>query len=769
MGDETSKTFIHDLISRDLAAEKYADRVITRFPPEPNGYLHIGHAKSICLNFGLADHFGGRCHLRFDDTNPSTEDPEFVDSIQADIRWLGFDWGEHLYFASDYFDKLYAHAEDLVEKGLAYVDSSTEEEIRTQRGTVTEAGQESSYRGRSVTENLDLLRRMKDGEFKDGEHVLRAKIDMAAANMKMRDPLLYRIRHAHHYRTGDAWSIYPMYDFAHCLSDATESITHSLCTLEFENNRDIYDWVLEHTEIDRPAPEQTEFARLSMTYTILSKRKLLELVTDKHVSGWDDPRMPTISGLQRRGYTAGSIRSFCNAIGVAKANSTVDVAQLEHAIRDDLNSTAPRVLAVLRPLRVVIENYPEGQTEEMDAPYYPHDIPKEGSRMLPFSRVLYIERDDFQENPSAKFRRMAPGREIRLRYAYLVRCTEVIKDEEGEITEIRCTYDPETRGGNAPDGRKVQGTIHWVSEAESLPAEIHLYDRLFNDAKPDRGKAGEDFKNFLNPDSHTVLTDCRVERSLQTAGSGEHFQFERQGYFYTDPKEFGEARLVFNRTVTLRDTWQRKPGRPATEESPRTAKAAPPKPAPPQENKPVTYDLTPAQAEEVDRLTGEHALSQDDASLIARTEDLLHLFDASVAIYDRPSAIAKWIVNELLREIKSGSLDLSPEHLAELVELVEEGEISTGIGKEVLLATLAQEGSPRAIVDERGLGKISDPAALQQIVTEVLTEQVQKVEQYRAGKEALFGFFVGQVMKKSEGRADPKLARETLQRELDRG
>jgi glutaminyl-tRNA synthetase len=568
------KDFIRDMVARDRAAGRHGGRVVTRFPPEPNGYLHIGHAKSICLNFGLALENGGICHLRFDDTNPETEDLEFVESIQQDVRWLGFDWGRNLFFASDHFERLHDLAVELIRAGKAYVCSLSEDEIREYRGTVTEPGRNSPYRDRTVEENLDLFARMRAGEFADGAHVLRARIDMAAPNMKMRDPLLYRIKHATHYRRGDAWCIYPMYDFAHPLSDAIEGITHSLCTLEFENNRDIYDWLVDTLVESLPFPDpprQTEFARLNLTYTLMSKRKLLELVERKLVAGWDDPRLPTLAGLRRRGFTPAAIRDFCERIGVAKANSTVDVALLEHCQREDLNPEVPRVLCVLRPLKLVIENYPEEQVEELEAPFYPHDVPKEGGREVPFSRTLYIERDDFAEEPPKGFHRLSPGREVRLRYAYLVRCESVVKDPaSGEILEVRCTYDPATRGGSAPDGRKVPGTLHWVSAAESLPVEVRIYDRLFRVERPDLEEGG--FESVLNPQSLEVLTGSRIEPAALDSGLGERLQFERQGYFFRDPVDSSPGHPVFNRIVSLRDSWapeaQKQPAAPAAGKPP---------------------------------------------------------------------------------------------------------------------------------------------------------------------------------------------------------
>jgi glutaminyl-tRNA synthetase len=584
------RNFIRDLVERDRAAGKYGGRVVTRFPPEPNGYLHIGHAKSICLNFGLAEEYGGTCHLRYDDTNPETENPEFVDSIQRDVRWLGFDWGANLFHASDYFEKLYDFAVELIRRGKAYVCSLSEDEIREYRGTVTEPGRNSPYRDRTIEENLDIFARMRAGEFQDGAHVLRGKIDMAAANMKLRDPLLYRIRRATHYRRGDAWGIYPLYDFAHPLSDAIERITHSLCTLEFENNRDIYDWLVDTLPFDEP-PRQTEFARLSLTYTLTSKRKLLELVERKLVAGWDDPRLPTLAGLRRRGFTPAAIRDFCERIGVAKANSTVDVTLLEYCQREALNLEAPRVLCVLRPLKLVIENYPEGQVEELEAALYPHDVPKEGARKVPFSRTLYIERDDFAEEPPKGFHRLSPGREVRLRYAYLVRCQSVVKDPaSGEVVEVRCTYDPETRGGSAPDGRKVPGTLHWVDAERSVPVEVRLYDRLFKVERPDLEEGG--FEATLNPNSLETLTG-RLEPAAAAEETGERLQFERQGYFFRDPVDSSPGHRVFNRIVPLRDSWtaevqKQAPAPPAPTAEPKARKE--PKDTEPKAPEPLTDD-----------------------------------------------------------------------------------------------------------------------------------------------------------------------------------
>ncbi|MEJ2482347.1 MAG: glutamine--tRNA ligase/YqeY domain fusion protein [Gemmatimonadota bacterium] len=557
--DETaeSKDFLRTKIEEDIRTGKYGGRVATRFPPEPNGYLHIGHAKSICLNFGVAEEYGGTCNLRYDDTNPDTAKQEFVDSIQADIRWLGFDWDDRLYFASDYFERFYEWAEQLVRDGKAYVDSSSEEEIRELRGTLTEPGRPSPFRDRTREENLELLRRMKQGEFPNGAHVLRAKIDMAHPNMVMRDPLLLRIRHSHHYRRGDEWCLYPMYDYAHCLEDAIEEITHSFCTLEFRNNREIYDWVLDAVGIERPRTEQTEFARLELDYTVLSKRRLIRLVNEGHVSGWDDPRMPTIAGIRRRGVTPEAVRALCDKVGVADVKSRTDYALFEYAIRDDLNWRSPRRLAVLDPLKVVITDYPEDREEWIDAPSFPRDVEKEGSRRMPFSREVWIERADFMEDPPRKFHRLAPGREVRLRHSYVIRCEEVVKDPDtGEVIELRCSHDPATMGANPADGRRIKGTVHWVSARHALPAEVRLYDRLFSVADPDEGvEEGEDFTKNLNPDSLIVMDPAWVEPSLAADPPGSRYQFERQGYFVSDAVDSEPGALVFNRTVSLRDSW----------------------------------------------------------------------------------------------------------------------------------------------------------------------------------------------------------------------
>jgi glutaminyl-tRNA synthetase len=550
--EERSLNFIEEIVEGDLASNKYQGRVHTRFPPEPNGYLHIGHAKSICLNFGLAKKYGGMTNLRFDDTNPTKEDTEYVDSIMEDVRWLGFDWDDRLFYASDYFEQLFDYAVKLIEKEKAYVCDLTADQTREYRGTLTQPGKNSPFRDRSVAENLDLFTRMKAGEFPDGTRTLRAKIDMTHANLNMRDPVMYRILHAHHHRTGDKWCIYPMYDWTHGQNDSQERITHSICTLEFENHRPLYDWFIK--ELGIYAPQQIEFARLNLTYTIMSKRWLLQLVKEKRVSGWDDPRMPTICGFRRRGYTPEAIRAFCERIGVAKFNSTIDMQVLEGAIRDDLNRRANRVMAVLRPLKVVIENYPDDQLDELEAINNPED-PAAGTRTVPFSKTIYIEQDDFREVPPKGYYRLAPGVEVRLRYAYFIKCVDVVKNDAGEVVELRCTYDPATRGGNAPDGRKVKGTIHWVSAQHAMTTEVRLYDYLFNKPDPSDVPEGQTFLVNMNPNSLETITGAKLEPSLSTAKPGDRFQFERLGYFCADAKDSSPGKPVFNRTVTLKDTW----------------------------------------------------------------------------------------------------------------------------------------------------------------------------------------------------------------------
>jgi glutaminyl-tRNA synthetase len=781
----SARDFIRAMIDRDLATGR-RDRVVTRFPPEPNGYLHIGHAKSIALNFGIAQEYpGARCHLRFDDTNPETEDEKYVDAAMRDVRWLGFDWGEHLYFASDYFEHMYAFAEHLIERGLAYVDSSSEEEIREARGTVLEPGRATRDRDRSPAESLDLFRRMRAGEFPNGAHVLRAKIDLASPNMLMRDPILYRIRHAHHYRTGDTWCIYPLYDYAHPIEDALESVTHSLCTLEFENNREFYDWLVDHLpragaySIPQGSrPEQTEFARLALDYTVMSKRKLLQLVNGGHVSGWDDPRMPTIAGMRRRGVTPEALRAFAELIGVAKANTRVDIAKLEYAIRDDLNQRSPRVMCVLRPLRVTLTNWPAGHVEMLDAPYWPHDVAREGSRPVPFSGELYIETDDFMEDPPGNFHRLAPGREVRLRYGYIIRCDEVVKDAGGDVVELRCTYDPDTRGGAAA-GRQVKGTIHWVSAAHAVPCEVRLYDRLFTDPDPEAG--GEDFIAKLNPESLVVVRAAQVEPSVAAAEPGAMFQFERLGYFVADVADSRPDALVFNRTVTLRDTWAKLTGAakvtdgrpvrstPAKDSAGDTGAAAA---GPPHGGARTAAipERSPRLEERRRHYEEAHGLPPEQADVLTRTSPIADLFDEAVAAGAAPDAAAKLIVNDVPREARENpaALRLTGADVAAVLRMVQRDEISSSAGREVLTVLSTEGGDPAQIVEARGLRQVSDEAVVAALVDEVLAANAGKVAEYRAGKSGLLGFFVGQVMSRSAGRVNPALARTMLEERLGR-
>ncbi len=759
--------FIRNIINEHLKTGKYNGKVITRFPPEPNGYLHIGHAKAICIDFGIAEEYGGKCHLRMDDTDPTKEDMHYVDAIKKDINWLGFDWGENLFFASDYFDQLYEYAEKLIIMGKAYVCSLTDEEIKEYRGTVTSPGKESPYRNRLIEENLKLFQDMKAGNFKDGAHVLRAKIDMSSPNMKMRDPLLYRIRHAKHYRTGDKWCIYPMYDFAHCLSDYIEGITHSICTLEFENNRELYDWILDELELKPPRPYQYEFARLNLNYTVMSKRKLLDLVEKKLVDGWDDPRLPTISGMRRRGFTPEAIRNFCDSIGIAKANSVVDMAQLEYCIRDDLNKKVPRVMCVLKPLKVIIENYPENKNEILDAPYYPHDVPKEGEREIPFSRELYIESDDFLDDPPKGYYRLYPGGEVRLRYAYIIKCEQVIKDETGKITELRCTYDPQTKSGEDTSSKKVKGTIHWVPAKEAKKVEVRLYDRLFLDEFP------EGIEDSLNPDSLSVLSECLIEPAVAIAEPGSRFQFERQGYFYLDPVSTTEEKKVFNRIVQLRDSWTKKSKH---DKSPGTAQLEKPaekgqRPLPTESNKKreSTQQITPEIKEKADQYIKSYGLSTDEAAIIAKDDNLTAIFENAIKQYNSPKAIAGWIVNEILRKLKDTpieELSITPQGLAELVELIDNKVITSKIAKDIFEELLKSGDSPKSIVKRKGLEQISDPAELELIINTIVLNNPENAAKYRNGKTNLLGFFVGQVMKHTKGKANPEIVNKILEEKL---
>jgi glutaminyl-tRNA synthetase len=792
----TPSNFIVAKVEEDQRTNKYQGQVVTRFPPEPNGYLHIGHAKSICLNFGLAQLFpGGRCHLRMDDTNPTTEDLEFVQSIQGDIRWLGFDWGEHLYFASDYFEQLYNFAERLIESGQAYVDSSSEEEIRRRRGSLSEPGVASPYRSRTVQENLELFRAMRAGKYRDGEHVLRAVGDMSAANMKMRDPVLYRIRHAHHYRTGDRWCIYPLYDYAHCLSDAIEGVTHSICTLEFENNRDIYDWAVRAVGFENP-PEQTEFARLNLTGTVMSKRKLLELVREKHVAGWDDPRLPTIAGMRRRGYTAAAIRAFCERIGVAKANSLVDMETLEYCVRDDLNEIAPRAMCVQDPLRLVVIDYPHDKVEWIDASRWPADSSKVETRPLAFARELFIEADDFAEHPPKGYFRLSPGGEVRLRHGYLVRCVEVVKDPvSGKVTEVRCTHDPESLGRAPSDGRKVKGTIHWVAQAHACDVELRLYDRLLLDE--DEVDADADLGERLNPHSLQVIRGAKGESHLASYAPGTHAQFERLGYFYADPVDHRMGGpLVFNRTVGLRDSWSKsqkeKTGASEHDASTKAMKVESqaksdtelgivdskgrvrPVKASKTEIKHKLLAQDPAARELAEDLVREAKLSPEDAELLAIDETLSPIYRQARSLVASTDLVlvARWLINDVQRELREPGRQVEHLNAVALVRLVEMSAAGTitNAGAKIVLAEMLRTGTqPQDIVESKGLAALRDRAAIRKIVDEVLAKNSAQLENYRAGQEKLFAFFVGQTMKASGGRADPSVMADVLREALKGG
>jgi len=739
------KDFLRRIVEEDLNSEKYQE-IVTRFPPEPNGFPHIGHAKSISINFGIARDYHGHCNLRMDDTNPTTEDTKYVEALKDAVQWLGFDWGERVYFTSDYFSELYDHAVALIKMGKAYVDSLNEDEIREYRGTVTESGKRSKYAQRTVEENLDLFERMKNGEFKEGEHIVRAKIDMSAANMKMRDPLLYRIRHAQHFRAGDAWSIYPMYDFAHCLSDYIEGVTHSLCTLEFENNRDIYDWVLDTLGLEPPRPYQYEFARLNINYTVMSKRKLLELVQGGQVNGWDDPRMPTIAGYKRRGYTPESILTFCDQIGIAKANSTVDVSQLEFCIRDDLNPKVPRVMCVLDPLKITIENY-EG-SEEIDASYYPHDVPKEGSRKLPFSREIYIERDDFMENPPKGYYRLTHDQPVRLKHAYIIACKEVIKDPEGHIVEIKAEYHPDSKSGSDSSGIKVKSAIHWVDAKEAKSIEVRLYDRLFKDEAPE---GLED----INPDSLKIIKNALIEPAVIADKPDVRFQFERQGYFYTEPLDYTDEAPVFNKIVGLKDSW--------TKKKTSVPKASDKKPESQSKKVQIDGEVTPMNADEqalFDKYTVELKLNSEVANTLARDATLSLFYEEALSALNSPVSLANIVANEVARELKqiqTGDLKFSTKQIAGLVKMVDNEIISNKIAKQVFEEMVKSGEDPAQIVEARGLVQISDPAVIVPIIDEIIAKNPDNVLKFKAGNTKLLGFFVGQVLKTTGGKANPKV------------
>ena len=780
MSDSTATTestnFIYDIIDRDLEEDRHGDRVVTRFPPEPNGYLHIGHAKSIVLNFGIkqdyAERADTRCHLRFDDTNPETESMEYVESIKDAVKWLGYDWEEHLYFASDYFEAFYNYAVKLIEQGDAYVDSLDEEQIREYRGTVNESGRPSPYRDRPVEENLDLFRGMREGEFEDGEHVLRAKIDMSSPHMIMRDPLLFRIKHAHHYRQEDDWCIYPMYDFAHPLEDAIEDVTHSLCTLEFDNNRRVYDWVLEHCLDDDELPSrphQYEFARLNLGYTVMSKRKLLQLVEEERVGGWDDPRLPTIFGMRRRGITPEAITSFCRDVGVTRSESRVEIAQLEHAIRDDLNYRAPRVMAVLDPLKVVVTNVDASDTDWLEASHWPREIDKDGSREVPFTRELFIERDDFREDPPDDFIRLAPGREVRLRYGYFFTCESVVRDADGSIKEIRGTVDPETRDGTAPDGRSPEGTIHWVSADHAVEFEARLYDRLFDVPAPDGGE--ENFREHLNPES-LVVTTGYAEPGLTSFDRTQRLQFERTGYFWQDPEDSADDALVYNRIVPLRDPWAEK------EDAERRAdlerkKREKEREKERQRKKSIENKRDPVELLEQDKrlryvqYRDGLGIDEEDAAIIAGDDGIAEFFEEATDAYpDAPQAVANWVVNELMREVKEQSVAALPftaEAFAELVRLSHEDEISSRGAREVFGIMMEDGGRPADIVEAEGLRQIDDADHLRSVVRAVADDNPDEARRFREGKKGLIGFFMGQVMQRTQGKANPELAKSLIQ------
>ncbi len=758
--------FLVDIIAADLAAGRNAGRVVTRFPPEPNGFLHIGHAKSVLLNFGLASRFGGEAHLRFDDTNPTTEDVSYVESILEDVRWLGCDWGARVYYASDFFEEMYACAERLVREGKAYVDSQPVEAIREQRGSFERPGQDGPFRGRPADESLDLLRRMRAGEFPDGACVLRARIDMAHPNVLMRDPLLYRIRHARHHRTGDRWCIYPMYDFAHPLEDAFEGVTHSICTLEFESNRELYDWVLDNLGPWDPRPRQYEFARLALGYTVLSKRKLLQLVTERCVSGWDDPRMPTLAGMRRRGVTPQALRDFAELIGVAKNNSVVDIGKLEFAIRGDLEDRAPRALAVLDPLPVVVTDWPEGRVDELDVPWWPGEPERGGSRKVPFGRELLIERDDFSEDPPPDWKRLAPGREVRLVGAYTLRCDDVVRGPSGEIRALHCSHQPSSHG-QAPEGRGARGTVHWVHASRSLPVEVRLYDRLFRAEQPD---AEPDLLASLDPRSLRVVRGARAEPALSQAAAGSHYQFLRQGYFFVDPIDSTPGAPVFNRTIALRDSWS---GRAAQPESrrlrPRKEAAIPGARQTRAGARAERRAADPAFAARVRRFHDELGLGDDEADLLAGDPALADYFEAALGAHGNARSIARWLSNDLLglaHERQVGTLRLPGAAFGRFVALADCGRVTAAAGKALLASLVERGGDPEARMRELGLERVEDRSALERAVGSVLERCQAEVARYRGGETKLFGVLLGAVMRQTQGAADPALVRRILQERI---
>ncbi len=770
--------FLTDIVDADLAAAKNGGRVVTRFPPEPNGFLHIGHAKSILLNFGLARRYQGRAHLRFDDTNPTTEDTRYVESIQDDVRWLGGDWGKNLYFASDYFERMYECAERLVREGKAYVDSQSVDAIREQRGGFDRPGTNGPFRDRPVEESLALFRQMRAGEIPDGACVLRAKIDMAHPNVLMRDPLLYRIRHAHHHRTGDAWRIYPMYDFAHPLEDAFEGVTHSICTLEFESNRELYDWVLDNLGPWETRPHQYEFARLALGYTVMSKRKLLQLVNEKRVSGWDDPRMPTLAGMRRRGVTPEALQDFAEMIGVAKNNSVVDIGKLEFAIRADLEERAPRAMGVLRPLKIVITNWPQEQPdEEITLPWWPGEPDRGGSRAVPFGREVLIEQGDFSEAPPKDWKRLAPGREVRLIGAYVVKCNEVVRGASGAIEELRCTYDATSQGGAPADGRKVSGTLHWVHATRSLPVQARLYDRLFTVEQPD---AEEDFLKVLNPASLTVAEGARVEPALKNAVAGERYQFLREAYFFVDPIESRPGAPVFNRIIALKDTWTRAltPGpSPARGEGRRDAELTPPLPLRERgpggeghrksrvELRAENRAAIPELVERFDLYQREAKLSKDDADVLTGDLTLARYFDAARAAHGNAVLIARWLLNDLLGLAKDADLATLPidgAAFGRFVALVDGARVTASAAKTLLASLVERGGDPEARMKELKLERTEDRAAVTSAIARVVAAHDAEVKRYRGGETKLLGVLLGAAMRETQGSADAATVRKAL-------
>jgi len=770
---EHGSNFIRDIIESDLRNQTHDGRVVTRFPPEPNGYMHIGHAKAICIDFGMAARYGGRCHLRFDDTNPVAEDTEYVLGIQEDIRWLGFDWGDHMFFASDFFQQMYDLAEGLIRDGKAYVCDLSEEEFRTIRGTVTTPGGRSPGRDRSTDENLNLFRKMAAGDFPDGHAVLRAVGDMGSANMKMRDPPLYRIRNVEHHRTGDKWCIYPMYDYAHPLEDALEDVTHSLCSLEFQDNRELYDWVIENTAVTS-RPRQYEFARLNLTYTVTSKRKLRQLIEEGLVSGWDDPRMPTLRGLRRLGVPPAAIRNFVERIGVAKTNSIIGVENFEWTVRDTLNTMAPRVMAVLDPVKVIVDNFPADKTEWLDCPHWPHDVPKEGSRPVPFTRELFIDRSDFAETPPKGWRRMTVGEEIRLRYGYVVRCTSVDRAADGTITAIHVQYDEATVGGDTPDGRKIKGTIHWVSATEGVRAPIYIYDRLFKVPNPDSAEGS--LLDHVNGDSLNIV-NAVVEPSLQDAAPGSHWQFERTGYFVRDAVEEG---LRFNRTVPLKDSWSQP-----------TSKPSPPVPKRPQlepqssgeqddsrrkrkrrARSDVQAELLAADPELAQRLElyqRDLGLSEKDSKTLTSDRALSDFFETARSHTACTRLVANWTINAVqahAKDVGFERLKFTGADLARLVDCIDDGTVSTKGAKTVFETMAKQGGTPTSIIDTLGLAQITDEATIEGFIDQFLSGHPEQLEQYRSGNKKLFGFFVGGVLRTSGGRAAPDIANRLLRNKL---